>query len=116
MEWEIAAEGMNIAHGVKKVDVNQLKAFRDRFDLPISDEEVESYSYYKPDENSPEVQYLKEKRAALGGFVPQRREKFSNKLEIPALSKFESIIAGSGDREISTTNGICKSFKCFIKR
>ena len=62
-----AAEGMNIAHGVKKVDVNQLKAFRDRFDLPISDEEVESYSYYKPDENSHEVQYLKEKRAALGG-------------------------------------------------
>ena len=110
-----AAEGMNIAHGVKKVDVNQLKAFRDRFDLPISDEEVESYSYYKPDENSPEVQYLKEKRAALGGFVPQRREKFSNKLEIPALSEFESIIAGSGDREISTTMAFVRVLTTLLK-
>ncbi|MEM5557184.1 pyruvate dehydrogenase (acetyl-transferring), homodimeric type [Aliarcobacter cryaerophilus] len=110
-----AAEGMNIAHGVKKVDVNQLKAFRDRFDLPISDEEVESYSYYKPDENSPEVQYLKEKRAALGGFVPQRREKFSNKLEIPSLSEFESIIAGSGDREISTTMAFVRVLNALLK-
>ena len=110
-----AAEGMNIAHGVKKVDVNQLKAFRDRFDLPISDEDVESYSYYKPDENSPEVQYLKEKREALGGFVPQRREKFSNKLEIPALSEFESIIAGSGDREISTTMAFVRVLNALLK-
>src|SRR5574344_1238198 len=110
-----AAEGMNIAHGVKKVDVNQLKAFRDRFDLPISDEDVESYSYYKPDENSAEVQYLKEKRAALGGFVPQRREKFSNKLEIPALSEFESIIAGSGDREISTTMAFVRVLNALLK-
>ena len=110
-----AAEGMNIAHGVKKVDVNQLKAFRDRFDLPISDEDVESYSYYKPEENSAEVQYLKEKRAALGGFVPQRREKFSNKLEIPALSEFESIIAGSGDREISTTMAFVRVLNALLK-
>ncbi|MDN5101772.1 pyruvate dehydrogenase (acetyl-transferring), homodimeric type [Aliarcobacter butzleri] len=110
-----AAEGMNIAHQVKKVDVNHLKAFRDRFDLPISDEAVESYSYYKPDENSPEIKYLKEKRAALGGFVPQRLEKFTNKLEIPALSDFESILAGSGDREISTTMAFVRVLNVLLK-
>src|SRR5574344_1812499 len=110
-----AAEGMNIAHGVKKVDVNQLKAFRDRFDLPISDEDVESYSYYKPDENSPEIKYLKEKRASLGGFVPQRLEKFTNKLEIPALGDFESILAGSGDREISTTMAFVRVLNVLLK-
>ncbi|MFW0743773.1 pyruvate dehydrogenase (acetyl-transferring), homodimeric type [Aliarcobacter butzleri] len=110
-----AAEGMNIAHQVKKVDVNHLKAFRDRFDLPISDEAVESYSYYKPDENSPEIKYLKEKRVALGGFVPQRLEKFTNKLEIPALSDFESILAGSGDREISTTMAFVRVLNVLLK-
>lgn len=110
-----AAEGMNIAHGVKKVDINHLKQFRDRFDLPISDADVESYSYYKPDENSAEVQYLKAKREALGGFVPQRLEKFTNKINIPALADFESITAGSGEREISTTMAFVRVLNVLLK-
>jgi len=110
-----AAEGMNIAHQVKKIDINQLKQFRDRFDLPISDEEVESYSYYKPDENSPEIKYLKERRTALGGFVPQRLERFTNKLPIPELSAFEAITEGSGDRAISTTMALVRVLNVLLK-
>ena len=110
-----AAEGMNIAHGVKKVDTSNLMQFRDRFDIPISDEQVEKFSYYRPEEDSAEIKYLKEKRANLGGYVPQRREKFSTKLEIPALEAFDSILKGSGDREISTTMALVRVLNVLLK-
>lgn len=110
-----AAEGMNIAHQVKKVDTEQLIQFRDRFNLPITDEQVQSCSYYRPDENSPEVKYMKERRESLGGYLPQRREKFSQNLQIPALSEFSSITAGSADREISTTMAFVRALNTLIK-
>lgn len=110
-----AAEGMNIAHGVKKVDTSNLKLFRDRFDIPITDEQVEEFSYYRPEEDSAEIKYLKEKRANLGGYVPQRREKFSTKLEIPALESFDAILKGSGDREISTTMALVRVINVLLK-
>ena len=110
-----AAEGMNIAHGVKKVDTSNLMQFRDRFDIPISDEQVEKFSYYRPEEDSAEIKYLKEKRANLGGYVPQRREKFSTKLEIPALDAFDSILKGSADREISTTMALVRVLNVLLK-
>jgi len=110
-----AAEGMNIAHQVKKVDTASLMQFRDRFNLPISDEQVKEYSYYRPAEDSEEIKYMKERRAALGGYVPQRREKFSNKLEIPSLSAFEAVTAGSADREISTTMAFGRVINALIK-
>jgi pyruvate dehydrogenase E1 component len=110
-----AAEGMNIAHGVKKVDVASLRQFRDRFSIPISDEEIEKFPYYRPSEDSPEYKYMMERRAELGGAVPQRREKFTEKLEIPALSAFDSITAGSGDREISTTMAFVRVLNVLLK-
>ena len=110
-----AAEGMNIAHGVKKVDTSNLMQFRDRFDIPISDEQVEKFSYYRPEEDSAEIKYLKEKRENLGGYVPQRREKFSTKLEIPALDAFDSILKGSADREISTTMALVRVLNVLLK-
>ena len=110
-----AAEGMNIAHGVKKVDTSNLKLFRDRFDIPITDEQVEEFSYYRPAEDSAEIKYLKEKRANLGGYVPQRREKFSSKLEIPAIESFDAILKGSGDREISTTMALVRVINVLLK-
>lgn len=110
-----AAEGMNIAHGVKKVDTSNLKLFRDRFNIPITDEQVEEFSYYRPDEDSAEIKYLKEKRENLGGYVPQRREKFSTKLEIPALESFDAILKGSGDREISTTMALVRVINVLLK-
>ena len=86
-----AAEGKNIAHGVKKVDSDALRKFRDRFRIPFSDEELEKLPYITFDEDSVEMKYMKARRAELHGFVPQRLEKFTKKLEIPSLAEFESI-------------------------
>ncbi|MGB3750626.1 MAG: pyruvate dehydrogenase (acetyl-transferring), homodimeric type, partial [Arcobacteraceae bacterium] len=110
-----AAEGKNIAHGVKKVDTSVLRQFRDRFDIPISDEDVENLKYYRPSEDSPEYKYMQEHRETLHGHVPQRREKFSNALEIPTLDKFEAVLKGSGDREISTTMAFVRVLNILVK-
>ncbi|MBP7769487.1 MAG: pyruvate dehydrogenase (acetyl-transferring), homodimeric type [Aliarcobacter sp.] len=110
-----AAEGMNIAHGVKKVDTSNLLEFRDRFDIPITDKQVEEFSYYRPEEDSAEIKYLKEKREKLGGYVPQRREKFSTKLELPSIDVFDAILDGSGDREISTTMALVRVLNALLK-
>ena len=110
-----AAEGKNIAHGVKKVDSDALRKFRDRFRIPFSDEELEKLPYYTFDEDSVEMKYMKARRAELYGFVPQRLKKFTNKLEIPSLSEFESITKGSGDREISTTMAFVRILNILVK-
>jgi len=110
-----AAEGKNIAHGVKKVDTSVLRQFRDRFDIPISDEDVDNLKYYRPDENSDEYKYMQEHREALHGHVPQRREQFSTPLEIPLLDKFEAVLKGSGDREISTTMAFVRVLNILVK-
>ncbi len=110
-----AAEGKNIAHGVKKVDLDSLRQFRDRFRIPFSDVELEKLPYYTFDEDSVEMKYMKARRAELHGFVPQRLEKFTNKLEIPSLAEFESITKGSGDREISTTMAFVRILNILVK-
>ena len=110
-----AAEGKNIAHGVKKVDSDALRKFRDRFRIPFSDEELEKLPYLTFDEDSVEMKYMKARRAELHGFVPQRLKKFTNKLEIPSLTEFESITKGSGDREISTTMAFVRILNILVK-
>ena len=95
-------EAQNIAHNVKKVDLESLKGFRDRFDIPVSDENIESLPFYRPAENSAEIRYLKERREKLGGFIPQRRMK-SMSIPTPSLATLKTILDGSGDREVSTT-------------
>ncbi len=110
-----AAEGKNIAHGVKKVDSDALRKFRDRFRIPFSDEELEKLPYLTFDEDSVEMKYMKARRAELHGFVPQRLEKFTKKLEIPSLAEFESITKGSGDREISTTMAFVRILNILVK-
>jgi len=110
-----AAEGKNIAHGVKKVDMSSLRQFRDRFRIPFSDEEIEKLPYYTFAEDSVELKYMKERRAELHGFVPQRLEKFTAKLEIPSLGAFDAITKGSGDREISTTMAFVRILNTLVK-
>jgi pyruvate dehydrogenase E1 component len=98
-----AGEGRMIAHQQKKLDHNDLQAFRDRFDLPISDEEIDGVPFRKPADDSPEIRYLKERRAALGGSLP-RRITTAPALKIPVREEiFKAQLEGSGDREISTT-------------
>jgi pyruvate dehydrogenase E1 component len=98
----VAGEGMNIAHQAKKMDVAALKAFRDRFKIPVPDEKLIEVPFYRPPDDSAEIQYLKQQRAALGGHLPQRRRK-SVSLEIPPLSALQHLLESSGDREMSTT-------------
>ncbi len=109
-----AGEGQNTTHQQKSMDIESLKKFRDRFDLPISDEQVESLSFYKPAEDSPEMKYMAERRAAMGGFVPQRRRK-GNELKVPALSAFENVLAATGDREISTTMAFVRILSTLVR-
>ena len=97
-----AGEGQNITHSQKKMGEESLKAFRDRFNIPIPDDQISSAPYFKPPADSPEMTYLHERRAALGGYMPSRRVK-SNRLTIPALDTFKALLDGSGDREMSTT-------------
>jgi pyruvate dehydrogenase E1 component len=97
-----SGEGQMITHQAKKMAEDALLAFRDRFDLPLTDDQVRRAEYYKPPEDSPEMQFMRERRAALGGSLPVRRRK-ADTLEVPQLDAFASQLEGSGDRQISTT-------------
>ena len=97
-----AGEGQNITHQQKKMGEDALKAFRDRFNIPISDDEIADAPFYRPPEDSPEIRYMRERRERLGGYLPQRRRK-ATPLAIPDLSAFDALLKGSGEREISTT-------------
>ena len=97
-----AGEGQNITHSQKKVGEDALKKFRDRFQLPLTDEQVANTPFYRPAPDSPEVKYLQERRKALGGPLPARKV-VEEVLEIPALQAFDKLLQGSGEREISTT-------------
>ncbi len=98
-----SGEGLNITHQQKKMDVDDLKAFRDRFYLDISDEDVERLAYTRPEDDSEEIAYLKERRATLGGSLPTRRQKVDSALPVPALEVLDKQLEGTGEREISTT-------------
>ena len=96
-------EASNISHNVKKLPIDDLKQFRDRFDLPIKDEDLPNLPYFKPAEDSPEMIYMRKHREKLGGFIPARREQSDVQLVIPELSALDAVLKGSGEREISTT-------------
>jgi pyruvate dehydrogenase E1 component len=109
-----AGEGQNITHQQKSMDIESLKAFRTRFDLPVSDKEVESLSFYKPASDSPEIKYMMERRKDLGGFLPARRKK-TKALKIPELSAFSNVTNSSGDREISTTMAFVRILSTLVR-
>lgn len=109
-------EGRNTTHNTKKMDMDDLKRFRDRFQIPISDEEVENLAFYRPSDNSPEIQYMKKRREALGGTLPSRSET-EKKLDVPSLSEkvFDTQIQGSGERAISTTMAFVRMLSTLLK-
>ena len=110
----LAGEAQNITHSVKKLDLAELKEFRDRFDIPLPDSELEAVPYYRPHEDSPEMRYLKERRAALGGSFPSRQSDFTA-LKVPKLDIFSNVLKGTGDREISTTMAFVRILSAIIK-
>jgi pyruvate dehydrogenase E1 component len=97
-----AMEGQNIAHQAKKMKGEHIRAFRDRFQVPIADELLEEVPFFRPPDNSPEMKWLKERLAPLGGGLPRRRRK-AEPLQAPPLSAFEAQLKSSGERELSTT-------------
>jgi len=109
-----AGEGQNVAHQQKKLDVNALKEFRDRFNIPIGDTDVERVPFYKPAEDSLEMLYLKDRRQQLGGYLPVRRMK-STALAVPGLDAFKSQLEGTGDREASTTMAFVRILTALIR-
>ena len=110
----LAGEAQNYTHSVKKLDMDALKEFRDRFDIPLSDADLEKVPYYRPPEDSIEIRYLKERRASLGGSVPRRQPEFAP-LQVPGLKSLDAVIKGSGKREISTTMAFVRILSALIK-
>jgi pyruvate dehydrogenase E1 component len=109
-----AGEAQNITHQQKKMDVEALRAFRDRFNIPVSDEDLVELPFYKPSDDSPEIQYLKERREALGGYLPSRRTRTIS-LPVPKLDVFDPLLKNSGDREISTTMAFVRILNILTK-
>src|SRR5205085_889079 len=103
----VSGEGQMITHQAKKMTEDALLAFRDRFELPLSDEQVRAAEYYMPPDDSPEMRLLRECRAELGGSLPVRRTK-ADPLEVPPLETFKGQLEGTGEREISTTMGFVR--------
>ncbi|MEN8778402.1 MAG: pyruvate dehydrogenase (acetyl-transferring), homodimeric type, partial [Glaciecola sp.] len=110
-----AGEGKNIAHNVKKMDIESVKHYRDRFNIPVSDEEIGDLPYYKFEEDSPEMQYLRAKREALHGYMPVRLAQSTHDLPAPPLKAFEAVTKGSGEREISTTMAFVRVLTVLLK-
>ncbi len=97
-----SGEGQNITHQQKKMDEDSIRQFRDRFKIPVSDGQLSEIPFYRPPDDSPEIQYLHERRKALGGFLPNRTAD-AEPLPIPPLEAFKTQLEATGEREISTT-------------
>ncbi len=109
-----AGQANNETHALKKLDIKSLKAFRDRFDIPISDAELENVPYYRPPADSPEMRYMLERRQALGGLLPRRRAAM-DLLETPPLTAFGNQLKSSGAREVSTTMAFVRMLSSLVK-
>ncbi|MBW5405796.1 pyruvate dehydrogenase (acetyl-transferring), homodimeric type [Morganella morganii] len=108
------AEGKNIAHQVKKMNMEGVRHLRDRFNIDVADDQLEKLPFIKFDENSEEQKYMMERRAALHGPVPSRRSHFDEKLDIPALSDFSQLLEEQS-KEISTTIAFVRALNVMLK-
>jgi pyruvate dehydrogenase E1 component len=107
-------EGQMVAHQQKKLSEEDLRAFRDRFNIPVADEDVARVAFKKLEENSEEARYLLEKRASFGGFLPTRRKE-APPLAVPPLEAFQPVLEGTGEREISTTMAFVRILTILLK-
>ena len=110
-----AGEAQNITHQQKKMGTTSIKAFRDRFKLPVKDEELEALPYLTFPEGSKELDYMRERRMALGGYLPSRRRK-AEPLPVPPLSAFDALLKAGGEgREFSTTMSFVRGLNVMLK-
>ncbi len=112
-----AGEALNPTHQTKKLDDDAVQSFRKRFQLNIPDElfEKDEVPFFKPDEKSPEMEYMRERRAALGGHLPARRRKSTESLQVPKLETFERLLKDTGEREISTTMAFVQALGILLR-
>jgi len=108
-------EGKNTTHQQKKMDIDSIRQMRDRFNIPIPDDKLEDLPFYKPAPDSPEMKYLLERRAALGGFLPQRRRQAHQSPAVPKLEAFEAQLKSSEGREISTTMAFVRILTTLVR-
>ena len=109
-----AGEGRNVTHQQKKLNEEELKVFRRRFEIPISEENIEEAPFYRPPEDSEEIQYLQARRQALGGYLPHRIVR-AKPLAAPPLEEFAEFFQGSGTREVSTTMAFVRLLTLLMK-
>ena len=109
-----AGEGQNITHQQKKMGLEALRKFRDRFAIPVPDEKIEGIPFLRLPDDSPEMKYLRERRAQLGGYLPQRR-RTSKPMEVPDLSAFSAQLASTETREISTTMAFVRILSTLLR-
>jgi pyruvate dehydrogenase E1 component len=109
-----SGEGQNITHQAKKMNEKALFAFRDRFGLDLTDDEVRDVSFHKPADDAPEMEYLRARRAELGGSLPQRRTE-APPLPVPELGVFKAQLEGTGEREISTTMAFVRILSTLVR-
>ena len=102
-----SGESVNTTHQTKKLDINDLMYYRDRFDVPLTDKQVQNIEYYKPDQNSPEIKYIKERRIQLGGFIPERTT-YAKPIKAPPKNIFDNMKESTGDKEMSTTMALVR--------
>ena len=102
-------ESVNTTHQTKKLDVDDLLYYRDRFDVPLTDQQVKNIEYFKPDEKSPEIKYLKERRLNLGGYLPERTT-YAKPIKAPSKDIFDFMKVSTGEKEMSTTMAMVRMF------
>ena len=102
-----SGESVNTTHQTKKLDVDDLMYYRDRFDVPLSDQQVKNIEYYKPDKDSPEIKYIKERRLQLGGFIPERTT-YAKPIKTPPKDIFDNMKESTGKKEMSTTMALVR--------
>ncbi|MEO5732880.1 MAG: pyruvate dehydrogenase (acetyl-transferring), homodimeric type [Rubrivivax sp.] len=104
-----AGEGKNTAHQQKKLTDEDIRFFRDRFNIPIADSELDKIPFYKPSDDTPEMKYLHERRKALGGYLPKRRVKADESFTVPSIDTFKAVLDATAEgREISTTQAFVR--------
>jgi len=109
-------QAQNPTHQQKKLDMDSIREFRDRFNIPIPDDKLEDLPYFKPADDSPEMQYLHERRQALGGYLPKRRPRADEALPVPALDMFKPVLEATAEgREISTTQAFVRALNQILR-
>ncbi|HEV2609410.1 MAG TPA: pyruvate dehydrogenase (acetyl-transferring), homodimeric type [Noviherbaspirillum sp.] len=111
-----SGEARNTAHQTKKLDDQAIRDMRDRFNIPIPDDKLAEIPFFKPSEDSPEMKYLHERRKALGGYLPQRRMKADETLQVPDLAAFQAVLDPTAEgREISTTQAFVRMITTMLR-